>query len=194
MRLTPYSEGVAHSSKHRTRLRVPKGEKLPNNLAEVKDAIKYVPGVLDVKAQPAIGSITVQHDDRPDILEQIGEAIKAVAPVLFTTLTAEPTSRPRPLMTLFERILAGANTEGESDDGSASGAVAVNTDSMKKIVPYAFLAAGLYKLLEGETLLAGIGPMALFYWAFDLRWKLREEKRAKEILHLGEVRDVTTKG
>src|SRR5882762_5278414 len=73
LRLTPISQGVAHSSSHRTRLKVPKDHNIAANSLIVKDAIERVPGVKDVKVVPPIGSVVVEHDDRPDVLENIGE-------------------------------------------------------------------------------------------------------------------------
>ncbi len=189
MRLTPISKGVAHSSAHRTRLKVPKDHNIASNSLVVKDAIERVPGVKDVKVVPPIGSVIVEHDDRPDVLENIGEAIHKVSPELFTVLTAEAGSRELALVSLFSNLFQ----EEEKGELADSPAPAINQSSIKKVIPYAFLAAGLMQILEGEALLAGVGPLALFYWAFDSRWKFQQEKRAKQTLALEAAQVETVK-
>ncbi len=176
LRVSPISSGVAHSSAHRTRLKVPKSHNISDQALLVKDAIEHVPGVREVKVVPPIGSVIVEHDNRPDVLENIGEAIEKASPELFALLTAEPTGKSLALLSVFNNLFQ------EEQNGHAEGAIpaAASGASLKKIVPYAFLAAGLMQVLEGEALLAGVGPLALFYWAFDSRWKFRQEAVAAE--------------
>ena len=177
VRLSPISSGVAHSSAHRTRLKVPKGHNIADQSLIVKDAIEHVPGVRDVKVVPPIGSVIVEHDNRPDVLENIGEAIQKASPELFTLLTEEVGGKNLALLSMFSNLFQEGANGSNSDSDAASAPAGPN---IKKIIPYAFIAAGLMQVLEGEALLAGVGPLALFYWAFDSRWKFKQEKVAAE--------------
>jgi hypothetical protein len=172
VRLSPISSGVAHSSAHRTRLKVPKTHNIADHSLAVKDAIEHVPGVKDVKVVPPIGSVIVEHENRPDVLENIGEAIAQASPEVFALLTAESPARSVALMSMFSNLF-------QDDPKSAIDDAQVGLN-FKKAIPYAFLAAGLMQVLEGEALLAGVGPLALFYWAFDSRWKFKQEFVAAE--------------
>jgi hypothetical protein len=172
VRLSPISSGVAHSSAHRTRLKVPKSHNIADHSLIVKDAIEHVPGVRDVKVVPPIGSVIVEHENRADVLENIGDAIAKASPELFALLTAELPGRNLALMSVFSNLF-------QDDQKSAVDDAQVGLN-FKKAIPYAFLAAGLMQVLEGEALLAGVGPLALFYWAFDSRWKFKQEAVAAE--------------
>ena len=187
LRLTPISSGVAHSSAHRTRLKVPKDLNIASNSLMVKDAIERVPGVKDVRVVPPIGSVIVEHDDRPDVLENIGEAIAKVSPDLFNLFTAEVAGPNTALLSLFSNLFREDENvaDAEADAGGTSAA-----PSIKRVIPYAFLAAGLMQVLEGEALLAGVGPLALFYWAFDSRWKFKQEKLAQTTLQLEKAQEL----
>ncbi len=172
VRLSPISSGVAHSSAHRTRLKVPKSHNIADNSLIVKDAIEHVPGVKDVKVVPPTGSVIVEHENRPDVLENIGHAIAQASPEVFALLTAESPAKSVALMSIFSNLF-------QDDPKSAVDDAQVGLN-FKKAIPYAFLAAGLMQVLEGEALLAGVGPLALFYWAFDSRWKFKQEAVAAE--------------
>jgi hypothetical protein len=178
-KLSPVSSGVVHSTAHRTRLKVPKDQRTPHNAKVVKDALLSVPGVKDVRFHEGSGNVVVEHDERADIVENIGEALKEVAPELLAVLTAHTAgagiglSGLAAIGGLLGKILYDEQTEGEQ---------AVDNDkqdfkeNIKRLVPWAFLGVGLMQLLEGEALLAGVPPLALFYWAFDTHWKFKEEK------------------
>ena len=47
--------------------------------------------------------------------------------------------------------------------------------TIRTVLPIAFICAGAWKLMQEEALLAGLAPIACFYYGFDMYWKLRQE-------------------
>jgi hypothetical protein len=178
-KLSPVSSGVVHSTAHRTRLKVPKQQRTAHNAKVVKEALITVPGVKDVRIHEGSGNVIIEHDNRADIVENIGEAIRPVAPELLALLT-ETTAGPgiglgglAAIGALLGKLLAD---EQANDERAADGDKQEIKENVKRLVPWAFLGAGLIQLLEGESLLANVPPLALFYWAFDTHWKFKEER------------------
>lgn len=167
--------GVVHQSSRRTRLRVPKPYRAKKTLTPVKNAIQNVPGVTEVEVNSETGSILVHHEDRPGILPAIGAAVEESAPELLAALIVpEGGEAAAPfLSSIFKRyFLAPRGPQGESAAGSLSDAdQGEPTIPLKKLVPAAFAAAGVWKLIETESLLGGVAPLVLFYYAFDTYWK-----------------------
>jgi hypothetical protein len=178
-KLSPVSSGVVHSTAHRTRLKVPKDQRTPHNAKVVKDALLSVPGVKDVRVHEGSGNVVIEHDDRADIVENIGLALQEVAPELLAVLTAHTAGAGIGLSGLA--AIGGFLGKILYDEQSKEDAAADNDkqdikENLKRLVPWAFLGVGLMQLLEGEALLAGVPPLALFYWAFDTHWKFKEER------------------
>jgi len=156
-RLTPISSGVAHSSAHRTRLKVPKNQMTVKNIPAIKTALKAVAGVRDVRVVPPIGSVIIEHEDRADVLEQIGQAIEKASPELFCLLTSAVPDSQVPLASLFTNLFKEELEDSKNPQNLSAG------NEVKRLVPYAFLAAGLIQILEGEALFASVGPLALHF-------------------------------
>ncbi len=174
-RLTPYSPGVVHSSTHRTRLKLPRAQCHADQAKIVKDALERVPGVRDVRVRRG-GSVVIEHEERPDIIENLGEAISEAAPALIEILTEDQREVGFGLRGYVKKMFASSTKESEDDLAETS-----SPESLKKLVPLAFLAAGVMQLIEGEALLAGVGPIALFYWAFDSHWKFQQRELTEEV-------------
>jgi copper chaperone CopZ len=158
---------------------VPKEQRTAHNAHVVKEALLSVPGVKDVRVQPGTGNVVIEHDERADIVENIGEAIREVAPELLAVLTAQTAgagiglSGLAAIGALLGKVLVDDEAKKEGDvDGQGES----TSESVKRLIPWAFAGAGLMALLEGEALLAGVPPLALFYWAFDTHWKFKEER------------------
>ena len=171
-RLNPYSAGVVHSSPYRTRLKVPPQHLTGDHARRLEDNLKSVPGVKDVRVSKN-GSVVVEHEDRPDIVENIGEAIAEAVPMLLEILTDDTADKGGWLRHIYKLL-------DEKEDDFETG---ISGEKAKRFIPVAFFAAGAYLSLEGEALLAGVGPLALFYWAFDSNWKI---KQAQAIHHIEE--------
>ena len=178
-KLTPISSGVVHSTAHRTRLKVPKQQRSSHNAKVVKDAISLVPGVKEVRIHEGSGNVIIEHDSRADIVENIGEAIRTVAPEHLAVLTEHTAGEGIGLGGLAAIGALLGNILSDNQDTSEQAAAGEARDvkaQIKRVIPWAFLGAGLLQLLEGESILAGVPPLALFYWAFDSHWKFKEEK------------------
>lgn len=174
-RLTPFSPGVVHASTYRTRLKLPRAQCHGEQAKVVKDALERVPGVRDVRVKRG-GSVVIEHEDRPDIVENLGEAISQAAPNLIDILTEDSIGAGMGLRGYVKSLFA---TNEDSDEKNAS--EISSPESLKRFIPLAFLAAGVMQLLEGEALLAGVGPIALFYWAFDSHWKFQQRELTEEV-------------
>ena len=186
LRLTPISPGVVHSSPYRTRLKSSKWTAASaDDVAMVKDALERVPGVLEVR--PIASGLVIEHEARPDIVENLGAALSEVSPVLLEHLNEDPHAAQKERKkahahekTMAEKLLDKLNFDASSfnfsvpDLGNLSAADAAPL--AKKAVPAVLAGAGIMLLLEGQSILAGVGPLALFYWAFDYNWKMNQEK------------------
>ncbi len=182
-RLTPISPGVVHSSANRTRLKAARWQDISeSDVAVVKDALERVPGVTDVRS--IMRGFVIEHEARPDIVENIGMALAEVSPVLLEDLTKEPAQSKKKKNQWLDAVkdrmphidfalpAFDFNTVSLSDAGPL----------LKKAVPVALAGTGVILLLEGEVLLAGIGPLALLYLAYDSHWKIKQEKILNEIV------------
>lgn len=182
--------GVVHQSPRRTRLRVPKGYRAKKTLAPVKNAIQQVPGVTNVEVNNETGSILVHHEDRPGILTAIGAAVEESAPELLAALLVPEGGEAATtfLSKMFKRYLLeprpGQPAETGTNTAPDAGEPAI---PLKKVIPAAFLAAGVWKLIETESLLGGVAPLVLFYYAFDTYWKFGMTDTSNRIEATGQV-------
>jgi copper chaperone CopZ len=187
-KLSPVSSGVVHSSARRTRLKVAQPHRTAHNAVVVKDAIEKVPGVESVHIAHGTGNVVITHDDRPDILEHIGDAIYKAAPDVLEALVLGTHTNGMGLGlsglwavgTVLGKIFGDATTT-ESSNESPDGKPVVNNNDVKKYIPYAFLAAGVIQVLETEALMMGMAPLALFYYAFDTHWKFKQTNELDRI-------------
>lgn len=181
-RLTPISPGVVHSSLYRTRLKTAKWQDASeSDVALVKDALERVQGVTEVR--PVQRGFVIEHEARPDVVENIGLALSDVSPVLLEHLTKEPShakSKKHGLLDKFKFELPQFNLALPDMDLSSRSLSDVGP-VVKKAIPAVLAGAGAFLLLEGESILAGIGPLALFYLAYDYYWKTKQEKALDEV-------------
>jgi len=178
-RLTPISPGVVHSSPFRTRLKTAKWQDASEeDVALVKDALERVPGVIEVRAMPR--GFVIEHEARADVVENIGVALAEVSPVLLEHLTEEPHREKHKVSGMLDRLKFDVPQLPDIDFSKAS--LSDAGPVIKKAIPAVLAGAGALLLLEGETLLAGVGPLALFYWAFDFNWKMKQEKVLTEVV------------
>ena len=163
-RLTPISPGVVHSSAYRTRLKSPKWHGASeDDVALVKDALERVPGVIDVK--PMSSGFVIEHEARADVVENIGVALSEVSPVLLEHLTEEEEPRAAKIKVqgLFEKLkLDNMHLGNLTLPDFSSENIAEAAPIVKKAIPAVLTAAGAMLLLEGQSLLAGVGPPRSF--------------------------------
>jgi hypothetical protein len=177
-RLTPISPGVVHSSAFRTRLKAAKWQDASaDDVALVKDALERVPGVTEVR--PMLRGFVIEHESRPDVVENIGVALAEVSPVLLEDLTKHSKKDKKSGHKLLDRF----RLEWPQFDFAMPNMDACSLSDagpmIKKAVPAILAGAGAVMLLEGEALLAGLGPLALFYVAYDYHWKMKQEEEAR---------------
>jgi hypothetical protein len=182
LRLTPISPGVVHSSPYRTRLKTAKWSGASeNDVALVKDALERVPGVKEVR--PMASGFVLEHESRPDVVENIGVALSEVSPVLLEHLTEDPHKHSRQIPVSGDRLFDRLKTEAANYNLPDLTNMSLDEAAplVKKAIPAILAGAGALLLLEGESILAGVGPLALFYWAFDYNWKMRQEKAIDKV-------------
>lgn len=161
-KLHPYTRGVAHHVRHRTRLRLPPSHRNQIALRSAEKAILSVPGVKSTEVKERTGSIVIHHDEKDNILEHIGDALAKAVPELFELLIAEEEAEVEGLSFVATLLGAGASV--------ANREMARKTDNwlnMKVIIPLAFLAAGIRKGLQNEAWMAEVPAFVLIYYAFD---------------------------
>jgi hypothetical protein len=152
-------------------------------VALVKDALERVQGVTEVR--PMLRGFVIEHESRPDVVENIGVALAEVSPVLLEDLTKDHNKNKTKSKAhgLLDRLKFDPSrfdfTFPNLDLSTYS--LADSGPAIKKAIPAVLAGAGALLLLEGESILAGVGPLALFYWAFDYQWKMRQEKVLDEI-------------
>lgn len=181
--LKPTSEGVIHSTPGRTRLRLPADYRDHAILKQLELKIQQVAGVKYAETNDRTGSIVIYHEEDPKILQGIGVAIAEENPQLFRLLAA---GRPEPQPGSGGKLLSLISNKLSNRDSET--VQLHTTKTVKKIVPMAFLVAGVVRLVETESLWAGMAPLVLFYYAFDTYWKFKEEKRTTTILNEEENR------
>ena len=188
-KLHEHSRGVVHRTKHRTRLRVPKKYRKQAELHQLKTNIEQIPGVQSVEVNDQTGSVLIHHEETEGLFEQIGEALQESAPELLSLMLLpggeEAEVGMEVLANLFKTVfvepLNGHSQEASSHaDAHASGMGAPSV-KWKRMVPLAFIAAGTWKLLQEEALLAGVAPLVLFYYGFDTYWKFKQESLTAKV-------------
>src|SRR5579883_1353009 len=161
-RLEENAVGVVHKTARRTRLRVPRKYRRAHELQRVSRAIEVVPGVQSVEINPQTGSMLVKHEAKHDILFDIGAAIGEVAPDLLAALVA-PCFAEEAEASLVSKLL-NKFFLFPTEEASCSSSQSDKKVTLRKYVSLAFLAAGVMKLIEEQSLLGSVPAIALFYW------------------------------
>ena len=87
------SKVVAHSLPHRTRLRLPRGHRDAATIAKVHKTISNTKGVHSVEINERTGSVLIHHDEDPEVLAKVGDALEDVAGELFEAILEAGRSR-----------------------------------------------------------------------------------------------------
>jgi len=170
-------------------LRVPKGHRKPAKLHEAQTALQRVPGVRSVEINSDTGSVLIHHDDRPFLFDEITAALEESAPDLLTALLIPGEGEIElglgMLSNLFKKIIVAEPVHGNGGNGvgpaDAEQDPLAQGDNVKRYLPMAFIAVGLWQMIQQEALLSGIAPVALFYYGFDLYWKLHQDTVTRQI-------------
>jgi len=167
-KLTVDSYGVTHHLPHRTRLRLPKSQRHAHVMTKVKDRLKKVPGVKEVHVNERTGSILIEHDEKQNVLENLGTAVQEVAGDLFDSLV-EMQDKEVPGLSIVAHLV-------KSQASKLDTKVATATDNwldLKTLLPVALLGAGVVTAVREQAWL-GLGeiPAFVFFWyAYDAYMK-----------------------
>lgn len=188
-KLNKSSKSVAHHSKGRTRLKVPKHLRNSEHIHQVKKALRATPGVTDVDVNHTTGSITVHHEhDEDTIFKILHETVETVGTDFLTAMLegeAVPLVGGVGIAAAGVGILEGLlkSLFGPPGTGKEVPLFSGNADDFKKILPAAFLGAAIYKAYETKTIWAGVSPLVLGVMALDWYWKLNHDPNAATGTH-----------
>jgi hypothetical protein len=179
---------VVHSSKHRTRLRIPKAHRQHARLHEAQNALQRIPGVRAVEINSETGSVLIHHDESEQLFDEISSALEESAPEILMALLIPGEGEAElglgVLSNLFKKIVAAPeHANGGNGVSAAAGhqnPLVVN-DNVRRYMPLAFIGIGIWQMIREEALLSGIAPVALFYYGFDLYWKLQQDTMTRHI-------------
>jgi copper chaperone CopZ len=160
-KLTHKAAGVKHHLPHRTRLKMPTEHRDPHTLNKVKESLKKVPGVKDVQVNERTGSVLVEHDERDDMLESVGEALNDVAGELFEAVL-EASEIEVPGLSIFAHLIRTNLSKADTDVAVATN----NLLDLKMLVPMILLGAGFVKA-RGTNWWGEVPAWVLFYYAYD---------------------------
>lgn len=164
--LNPYSSAVAHHLPHRTRLRIPKSHRNEITIRKVEKAVLSVHGVKSVESRENTGSIIVQHDEKDNILQSIGDAIAKATPEIFEMLVEQEVKQVEDISLLAYLLGAGVSVLNREVARKTN-----NWFNLKVVLPASLLTAGVAKAVRDEGWLAEMPAWVLIYYAFDTYMK-----------------------
>jgi copper chaperone CopZ len=161
-KLTKASAGVKHHLPHRTRLKVPAHHRDAETMNSVKSQLEYIPGVKSVQVNQRTGSIVVDHDERDDTLELMGEAIQNIAEDLFhELLMVEEVELPG--LSIVAHFIRKSLSKADSKVAEETS----NVVDLKVMVPLLFFGAGVVKSVQSGSWWGEVPSWVLFYFAYD---------------------------
>jgi hypothetical protein len=164
--LHPKSKAVAHHLPHRTRLRLPRGHRDAATIAKVHKTISETAGVSAVEINARTGSVLIHHDEDPEVLNKVGDALEEVAGELFEAiLAAEGIELPG------LSIIAHVIRESMSHVDNRLAVATNNLIDLKMLVPVGFFAAGVIQSRRHLGWFNQMPAWMLFYFAYDAYMK-----------------------
>lgn len=168
---------VVHALPHRTRLRVPTQHRTPEGMARLKKAMEGTAGVRSVEINPKTGSVLLNHDTQPGILEKVGVALEET-PGLMHLLMPEADELEAEISGLSK--IADAVEQALFKADSKFSRATENVIDLKMLIPVLLAFAGFTQLKEKNGFFAGMPPFVLFYYAFDAYMKFHGTSRQTE--------------
>jgi hypothetical protein len=157
-----HKKGVSHHIPTRTRYRLPKGRRSKETAARIVEKVSKVPGVKSVDVNERTGSVLVNHEEHPEILNGLGGALDSIAGDLFEEVLEEEGALIPGFSLLAHLLKKRASTVDHF--------LAEKTDNLvdlKMLVPLLFLGAGLVKVARSTNWIHEIPAWVLFYYAYD---------------------------
>ena len=143
-KLTKTSKAVKHHLPHRTRLKVSNQHRTAHTLTAVENSLRKVPGVKEVHVNHRTGSVLVEHDEREDILGDMGEAVNEVAGDIFEAVL-ETAGLEIPGLSIFAHLIS-KNFSKVDKLTSTTSTTTNGTPDIKMLVPVVLLGAAIVKL------------------------------------------------
>ncbi len=154
--------GVAHHIPHRTRYHLATHHRNAETKNRVHELLNKVPGVKKVEFNERTGSVLVHHDEVPEILGALSEALTTLGADLFEEIASEEMAII-PGVSLAAHLVK--NRFSKVDRYLAR--ITNNYVDLKILLPLIFLGAGLYQVSKRRMLFESVPPLVLFYYAYD---------------------------
>jgi hypothetical protein len=182
------SKVVAHSLPHRTRLRLPRGHRDAATIAKVHKTISNTKGVHSVEINERTGSVLIHHDEDPEVLAKVGDALEDVAGELFEALL-EAGGLEIPGLSIIAHLIRESLSHADNRLAVATN----NVIDLKMLVPVGFFAAGVIQSRRHLGWFNQMPAWMLFYFAYDAYMKFHgpsvRETSAEERFELTDVTD-----
>ncbi len=158
-----HHQGVTHHLPHRTRYRLASKYRDPDTVNRIRRSIATVPGVKDVEINDRTGSILVQHEEQPGMLDSLAVAFEDVAGDIFQEITTTEIDEILPGASILGYIIKRRFGELDSRLSNASN----NMIDLKMLLPIGFLLAGLHKVAKNRNWFDQVPAWVLLYYAYD---------------------------
>ncbi len=186
--LHPKSKAVAHHLPHRTRLRLPRGHRDAATIAKLHKTISDTKGVQSVEINSRTGSVLIHHDEDPEVLNKVGDALEEVAGELFEAiLEAEGVEIPG--LSIIAHVIRESLSHVDNHLANATN----NLIDLKMLVPVSFFGAGVIQARRNLGWFNQMPAWMLFYFAYDAYMKFHgpsvRETSAEERFEVVDVTD-----
>jgi hypothetical protein len=163
---TPKHTHVVSSTPERTRLRVSRKRRNPEEMARIAKALKAHSEVHDVRTNVETGSIVVHHAHNDNSLDEISAVLQDLGVILGSAIDVDlPSSEGK-------SEVATTLTDAISDLNDRVGTATDGVVDLRMLVPAGFAALALRQLLENGWEIETIPWYALAWYAFDSFIKL----------------------
>ncbi len=175
-KLQPHSSGVAHHLPNRTRLRIPKNHRNAVFMDNFEKSLKKIPNVKTVTSNYDTGSIIIEHEEHPEILNLIGSSLEGVANEVFEAML-----EGEPIEAIGISVIGHVIYQNFAKLDNAISQATNNNIDLKLLLPIGFLSAGIYKASRTQGWLSQVPTFVLFYYAYDSFLKFHNKTQFKQI-------------
>ncbi|MBI4534262.1 MAG: cation transporter [Candidatus Melainabacteria bacterium] len=160
---------VVHHLPDRTRLRLPRGHRRPDNLDSACQALESLPAVHHVEANPSTGSLLLHHDPDPGILSTIAETLEGILGVSLEV--GEDGFGDEAGASIVSHLVQGTFSRLDENVSSATSSWL----DLKMLVPMALVGAGAARAAESGIGWSNIPAFVFFYYALDTYVKFHRQ-------------------
>lgn len=141
---------VAHRVSHRTRFKVDKRHRTPQNLGRIKEALERAHGVDQVHVNEKTGSVTVQHGTGAEVSGRCHEILSELMCECVEVAVEAVEPELGPFAAIFTKLLPMASHSAKNGTGEKS-----------MITPVSLIALGFFGGLHFRALIVKL-PLAEF--------------------------------